>query len=120
MNNGHFYMSVLMLVCGVAWSDVKVSDVKLPLPPLAVVTGEDGSGATWKQSGELKGTVEGVCAEFRQALAVQGWRIEKVIATGHQTSRLRLLACCCKQQRVLVMVWEKEVGLCGFAWGLDA
>lgn len=91
----------------------------VPLPPLAVVMGQDLTGKTWQQSGELRGTVEGASREFRQALAGRGWRLEKAIALGRLAGRSALLVCSRGRQRILVMVWEKEVGTCGFAWGRE-
>lgn len=95
------------------------AEARVPLPPLAVVKSEDATGKTWRQSGELRGTVEGASLEFRQALAGGGWRLEKAIAAGRLTGRSALLVCSRGRQRILVMVWEKEVGTCGFAWGRE-
>jgi len=87
-----------------------------PLPPLATVLREDPDGQTWRQEGELSGTLENASREFRQALAGGGWKVEKRIVAG----RSHLLLCSRKRMRLLVMVWEKGVGACGFAWGEDA
>jgi hypothetical protein len=89
---------------------------RLPLPPLATVLREDLNSRTWRQEGELSGTLENASREFRQALAGGGWRLEKRIVAG----RSHLLLCSRKRTRFLVMVWEKGVGACGFAWGEDA
>jgi len=91
----------------------------LPLPPLAVVKSEDRTGKTWRQSGELSGSVEQASREFRQALASGGWKVEKRIAVGRLAARSQLIICCRRKQRVLLMVWEEEVGTCGFAWGRE-
>lgn len=105
------WLCVAGQVCG--------TEPRVPLPPLAVVRSEDLTGKTWQQSGELRGTVEGASLEFRQALASCGWRLEKAIAMGRLAGRSTLLVCSRRQQRILLMVWEKEVGKCGFAWGRE-
>lgn len=91
----------------------------LPLPPLALVTSTDRSGQTWQQCGEMSGTVEGASKEFCQAFKANGWQVFKRITMGRLTGRTELLIVTKMKQRVLFMVWEKEVGTCGFAWGKE-
>jgi len=105
-------------LCGAACAAYG-AEAGLPLPPLAVVNNEDSTGKTWRQSGKLRGTVEHAGREFRQALACGGWKVEKMIASGRLAARSQLMICCRRRQRILLMVWEEEVGTCGFAWGKE-
>ncbi len=91
----------------------------LPLPPLAQVTSTDRSGQTWQQCGEMSGTVEGASKDFCQAFRADGWQVSKRITLGRLTGRSELLVLAKLKHRVLFMVWEKEVGTCGFAWGKE-
>lgn len=122
MRNGRKNKTLRVLctlcLCGAAYGACG-AEVGLPLPPLAVVKSEDSTGKTWRQSGKLRGTVELAGREFRQALACGGWKVEKMIASGRLAARSQLMVCCRRRQRVLLMVWEEEVGTCGFAWGRE-
>ena len=89
----------------------------LPLPPLAEVVSADSSGQTWQQSGQMSGTVEGVRKQLAMTLGKAGWALNKTIALGRLTARSELMIWTRQKQRILLMVWEKETGTCGFAWG---
>jgi len=89
----------------------------VPLPPLAEVTSTDLSGRTWLQRGEIGGSVEGASRAFARAFGANGWQLSKRIAMGRLKGRSQLLVLTRSQRRVLVMVWAKEAGRCGFAWG---
>ncbi len=121
MRSGPMSKALLLACAGWLCAEGRAcgAETGVPLPPLAVVKSEDLAGKTWRQSGELRGTVEGASREFRQALAGRGWRLEKAIAMGRLAGRSALLVCSRGRQRILVMVWEKEVGTCGFAWGRE-
>ncbi len=95
------------------------TELALPLPPLAQVTSNDRSGKTWQQSGEMCGTVEGARDEFVQVLKSNGWKLSKRISLGRSRERSELLVLTTAKRRVLFMVWEKEIGKCGFAWGKE-
>jgi len=95
------------------------TELALPLPPLAQVTSTDRSGRTWQQSGEMCGTVEGARGEFVHVLRANGWRVSKRITLGRARERSELLVLTAAKRRVLFMVWEKEIGKCGFAWGKE-
>lgn len=113
-------LRALLWLCGAGWGcGACGAEAGLPLPPLAVVKSEDSTGKTWRQTGKLRGTVEHAGREFRQALACGGWKVEKMIASGRLAARSQLMVCCRRRQRVLLMVWEEEVGTCGFAWGRE-
>ncbi len=90
---------------------------EVALPPLARVTERDSSGATWQQSGELGGSVVTAVAEVRAAMAGAGWRLDKRIVLGRGVAPSELMLWVCGKRRVLFMVWEREAGTCGFAWG---
>ena len=95
------------------------TELALPLPPLAQVTSADRSGPPWRQSGELRGSVESARNDFTQVLGANGWRVEKRIAQGRLGDRSELLMLASARQRVLLLLWEIEVGKCGFAWGKE-
>lgn len=90
---------------------------QVPLPPLAQVTATDPSGQTWRQSGEIGGSVEGAGRAFEQVFRANGWQVNKRIAMGRLKDRSQILVLTRPKRRVLVLVWAKEAGLCGFAWG---
>lgn len=89
----------------------------LPLPPLATVTDDDASGQSWRQAGEIGGSVASAGREFRMALGAAGWKLDKAVAMGRGPRRSELMIWTRQTCRVLFMVWEKETGTCGFAWG---
>lgn len=88
-----------------------------PLPPLAAVTGNDASGETWQQSGRMSGTLEVVRGDFRQAFRRDGWSLDKTIPLGRAPNRSELSLWARAGRRIMLMLWEKDVGTCGFAWG---
>lgn len=87
------------------------------LPALARVTADEPSGETWRQVGELGGSVATARGECAAALAAAGWRLDKTIVLGRSPARSELMLWIRGSRRVLFMVWEKEAGTCGFAWG---
>lgn len=95
------------------------AEAAVPLPPLAEVTSADASGQTWRQSGEIGGSLEAALQEFAAALGAAGWGLDKTIMLGRLASRSGLTVWVRQRQRVLLMLWEKEAGRCGFAWGRE-
>ena len=91
----------------------------VPLPPLATVKATDASGKTWRQSGEMSGSVEGARREFAMALGAAGWALDKAIVLGQGSTKSELMIWTCRKHRILFMVWEKEPGVSGFAWGQE-
>ena len=89
----------------------------VPLPSLAQVSSYDRSGKTWQQSGEIGGTVASATGEFAMALGAGGWSLSKRIVLGRSVDRSELMIWTRQKCRILFMVWEKEAGTCGFAWG---
>jgi hypothetical protein len=89
----------------------------VPLPPLARVSADDDSGTTWQQSGELGGSVASMRGAFMAALSAGGWALNKTIVLGRGGSRSELMVWVRNKRRILFMVWEKQAGVCGFAWG---
>jgi hypothetical protein len=89
----------------------------VPLPALARVHATDRSGETWRQTGELGGSVAAARREFVMALGAAGWALDKTIALGRSPARSELMVWTRQKRRILFMVWEKEAGTCGFAWG---
>ncbi len=92
---------------------------EVPLPPLAEVVSTDASGQTWQQSGEIGGSLEAVLQEFAVSLRVAGWGLDKTIMMGRLSARSGLTVWNRRRQRVLLMLWEKEAGKCGFALGRE-
>ncbi|MDD4101446.1 MAG: hypothetical protein PHU80_02290 [Kiritimatiellae bacterium] len=103
----------------VAMRSAATADAAVPLPPLAAVTSTDTGGQTWQQSGEIGGSLEAALKEFAVALGAAGWGLDKTIMLGRLSSRSGLTVWNRGRQRVLLMLWEKEAGTCGFAWGRE-
>lgn len=95
----------------------KTPRLVVPLPPLAVLETRNESGRTWRQSGTLGGSIESVRADFECALRGAKWRRDKVIALGRAGRRSELITWESGRLRILMMLWEQEAGVCGFAWG---
>jgi len=91
----------------------------LPLPPLARVVASDPTGTSWRQSGEISGTVAGVHGDFAAALAGRGWVLQKTIVLGRVPKSSQLMMWRKSRQQVLLLIWEKHAGLCGFSWGVE-
>jgi hypothetical protein len=95
----------------------EIGAVGLRLPPLATIEREDRSGATWRQQGTLPGGLPVARQELRRALAADGWRLVRTIPLGDAQAPRELLSWRRGERRVLVMLWQRGVGHCGFAWG---
>lgn len=95
----------------------KTSEVVLPIPPLATVSKKDRSGKTWQQTGSMDGALAVVSQDFKQSLQAGGWALDKTIRVGEGVDRMELAIWMRRGHRVLVMIWEKEPGQCGFSWG---
>ena len=54
----------------------------VPLPPLAAVTGTDGTKKTWQQTGTMVGSIDVARADFRHSLRAGGWKLDNAIAVG--------------------------------------
>lgn len=91
----------------------------VPLPPLANVTFADVSGQTWQQGGEIGGSLEAALQDFAVALGTAGWGRDKTIMLGCLSARSGITVWTRRGQRVLLMLWEKEAGTCGFALGRE-
>ena len=103
-----------------AWRVVpmeKRSALEVPLPPLARVSLADCSGKTWRQAGEIGGSVASASGELAMALGSGGWSLSKTIVLGRSSARSELMIWTRQKRRILFMIWEKEAGTCGFAWG---
>lgn len=94
-------------------------DVTVPLPPLAEVTFTDASAQTWRQGGEIGGSLEVALREFSAALGAAGWGLDKTIMLGPLSARSGITVWVRRRQRVLLMLWEKDAGTCGFSWGRE-
>lgn len=91
----------------------------VPLPPLAKVTVVDSTGESWRQSGEISGTVAVCHGDFSAALARSGWVLQKTIILGRVPQRSELMMWKQGSTKILIMIWEKSAGVCGFSWGYD-
>ena len=87
------------------------------LPPLARVLTAAPDGQMWRQTGELGGSLASARGDFMMALGAQGWALKQTIAMGRSAARSELMVWTWHRRRILFMVWEKEAGTCGFAWG---
>jgi hypothetical protein len=124
---GALIIVLLMVTAGPGWAgDVasnrvgvleKTVRLLVPLPPLATITADDESGKTWQQTGTMSGGLDVVRGDFRQAFRAGGWSLDKTIPVGRASSRMELAIWTTRGHRILLMIWEKEPGLCGFSWG---
>ena len=89
----------------------------VPLPPLAKPEGRLVSSKTWKQSGTIDGSIETARRDFECSLRDAHWKRDQTIAMGRTGHRSELTTWVSGRRRILMMVWEKEAGVCGFAWG---
>ena len=90
----------------------------VPLPPLAVVLEEDPGGTTWRETGEISGSLEVARKNFQRSLAQEGWALRKAIPLSAGAGRSSLFIWQRKGRELLVMLWQKEPGKCGFSWGI--
>ena len=117
----------VMLGCVVAFAAtaswaagrVSVEARNMPLPPLAQVKGGGEGGKTWRQYGEMRGSVEWVSKEFERVMRREGWVLNRRIELGRVKARSQLLLVSSASRHVLVMIWAIEAGRSGFAWGDD-
>lgn len=109
---------VLTVITLVVWLAQTTRSGGVALPPLArVETTDYATTTTWQQSGELSGSVPFAGAEIRAAMGAAGWQICKSVILGQTPRHSELMVWRRGKKRVLFMVWEKEAGTCGFAWG---
>lgn len=91
---------------------------RVTLPVLAVVTGnEAAAGKTWMQEGLLGGSLDVARREFKQSMRAGGWTLDKTISMGTVGQRSELSIWIRRGHRVLLMIAEREPGVCGFTWG---
>jgi hypothetical protein len=93
--------------------------LSLPLPPLARVVSVDAHGDSWRQSGEISGSVAGVHGDFMAAMAGNGWILQKTIVLGRTPQHSELMMWKKGSTKILLMIWEKCAGRCGFSWGVE-
>ncbi|HPB09712.1 MAG TPA: hypothetical protein PLT74_00515 [Kiritimatiellia bacterium] len=110
-------LAVVVLAASAVQAARDAATPAVALPALARVTADEPSGETWRQVGELGGSVATARGECAAALAAAGWRLDKTIVLGRSPARSELMLWIRGTRRVLFMVWEKEAGTCGFAWG---
>lgn len=89
----------------------------VPLPPLARASALSAGGERWRQTGEVGGALPAARGEVLRALGAAGWALNKTIVMGREPARSELMVWSSGRRRILFMVWEKETGTCGFAWG---
>jgi hypothetical protein len=92
---------------------------EVPLPPLAKAGKVDAGKKSWRQSGEISGSVALVQQEFSAALARGGWVLQKSIGLGKGPKRSGLTLWSKGGKKMLLMIWEKHAGRCGFSWGFE-
>lgn len=97
----------------------RVGALTVPLPPLARAGAPAPDGQMWQQTGELGGSLAHARGELMAALGAHGWALSKTIVMGRLPARSELMVWTLRKRRILFLVWEKEAGTCGFAWGED-
>ena len=90
----------------------------ISLPPLAVVLEEDPGGNTWRETGEISGSLEITQKNFQRSLAREGWVLQRTIPLAQGPRRSRLCLWQRQGRELLVMLWQKKPGKCGFSWGI--
>jgi len=122
MKSGHmnkFSHILVMLAALLLFAGFNVKAESVHLPPLAKVVSRGASADSWRQSGEISGSVAGVHGDFLAALAGGGWILQKTITLGRVPKRSELMMWKKGSKKVLLMVWEKSAGRCGFSWGYE-
>ena len=93
--------------------------IEVPLPPLARVAENAVADNSWRQSGDISGSVAKVHGEFSAAMARGGWVLKNTIVLGRTPRHSELTLWKKGKDQVLLMIWEKRAGLCGFSWGVE-
>ncbi len=92
------------------------------LPPLATPATADqpGDEATWRQTGELPAAFATARLDWQKCLRQQGWQPTRQMPLSTAAgARRELSAWQRRDQRLLLLLWEGQLGRTGFAWGLD-
>jgi hypothetical protein len=89
----------------------------IPLPPLAVVEERPSERPGWEATGRISGNLETAQRDFAKALGVRGWKLGQSVPLDHNGSRAHLSVWTYAGREILVMVWQKSPGQCGFSWG---
>ena len=117
--NRFSYICVMMALPLFCCEAARSAKVDVPLPPLATVAETDVDGNSWRQSGEISGSVAKAHGEFSAAMAHGGWVLKNTIVLGRGPQRSELTLWRKGKDQVLLMIWEKRAGLCGFSWGVE-
>lgn len=84
------------------------------LPREAKVVTEGVPGRGWTQSGDVSMAVMAAVRTFESSMLRQGWKKQDAF----QMKNNRFVTVWKKDKRlVTLLVWEKEIGKSGFAWG---
>ena len=84
------------------------------LPREAKVVTEGVPGKGWTQSGEMSMAVMAAARAFDSSMLRQGWKKQDAF----QMKKKRFVTVWKKNKHlVTLLVWEKEIGKSGFAWG---
>lgn len=117
MNRALAGLCAAAVACGAARAAGPAGPLDVPLPALARVVSSGPGGVMWQQTGELSGSVASARGEFAMALGARGWALSRTMVMGRAPAGSELMVWTLRKRRILVMVWEKEAGSCGFAWG---
>lgn len=93
--------------------------VELELPPFAMVIRNDTTGDTWRQTGEASGNFIAVCEDFNVCLQKQGWKRAQAIPLSVENPAGTLSVWTRGAQRIILMIWERDLDTCIFMWGED-
>jgi hypothetical protein len=108
------------LLAGLALQQACAGDgAGVDLPPLAMVEQRNGTNGGWRIMGRLPGSVAVAQQDFAAVLARQGWRLDKRIPMGAAARPSELCLWKKKGDVMLLMVWEREVGMSGFSIGWE-
>ena len=84
------------------------------LPREAKVVSEGVPGKGWTQSGDMPVAVMAAVRAFDSSMLRQGWKKQDAF----QMKKNRFVTVWKKDKRLItLLVWEKEIGKSGFAWG---
>ena len=89
----------------------------LDLPKAAVVTTEDQSGKTWRQTGEMAVALPVAQRDFTGCLQRQGWKLKQVIPMGEKREECEILVFSAGSRKLLLMLADNGPGRCTFSLG---
>ena len=93
---------------------------EIGLPPLAEVAERDPGMDRWQVTGSLPGAMPVARRDFGLCLDRQGWSRKSTTVTGRPGAVLSLTVWTKGERRLLLMLWEKELGKTRFSLGEES